>query len=243
MTELDALRRSVIATYLALARNAPSAKVERVDGIWLCTSAIRHPIGNFAIGFDGPAMPERVVEEAMQKPHFRAFFLPGDRPDDLEQQAVGAGLRERYALTGMILDQPFPHREAIIEAETEETVERVTGFITDTFFWRSHRRSRQLLSQVMAAAHPQHRYFYLEDEVGIIAAGTLTLDAEVIGLYNLCVRGDARSQGVGSSFTSELSHRAKDLGDHVALLCDDSLVPWYSRQGYRQIGSLRALSA
>jgi N-acetylglutamate synthase-like GNAT family acetyltransferase len=211
--------------------------------VWLCRSAIRHPIGNFAIGFEGAALPEQIVDEALQKPHFRAFFLPGDRPDDIEQQAEAAGLRERYVLTGMVLDQPRPDRERIIEAETPESVERVTEFITNTFFWRSHRRSRQLLSEIMAAAHPEHRYFYLDDKFGIVAAGTLTLDAEVIGLYNLCVRGDARSQGIGSSFTTELSHRAKELGDHVALLCDDSLVPWYSRQGYRQIGSLRALSA
>lgn len=243
MTELEALRRSVIGTYLGLARKAPNATVERIEDVWICHSTLRHPIGNFAIGFDGTTLPEQIVKEAMQKQHFRAFLLPGDRPKDIEQRALAAGLRERYILTGMILDHPAPDREEIIEAGDGESVGRVTGFITDTFFWRSHRKSRQMLAQIMAAAHPHHRYFYQEDEFGMVAAGTLTLDAEVIGLYNLCVRGDARSRGIGSSFTAELSHRAKALGEHVALLCDDGLVPWYSRQGYRQIGSLRALSA
>ena len=243
MTELEALRRSVIGTYLGLARKAPNAQVERLEDAWLCRSAIRHPIANFAIGFDGTTIPQQIVNEALLKQHFRAFLLPGDSPEDIGLRALAAGMRERYVLTGMILDRPISSRETVLEAFDEESVARVTGFVTDTFFWRSHRKSRQALAEIMAAAHPQHRYFYEEDEFGMVAAGTLTLDAEVIGLYNLCVRGDARSKGIGSSFCAELSHRAIALGEHVALLCDDGLVPWYSRQGFRQIGSLRALSA
>ena len=233
----------MIHTYLSLGRCAPGALVETVEGATVCRSSIRHPIGNFAIDFRGTGVADEIVNEALERPHFRLYFLPGDDPPDIEELSIAAGLRLRYELAGMELTQDPPGSAAVIEAESVEAVQEVATFITNTFFWKSPRKSRGMLARIMAASHPQHRYFFEKDEKGIVAAGTLTLDAEVIGLYNLCVRGDARSRGVGSSFAAELGRRARALSSHVALLCDWGLIPWYSRQGYVQVGSLQAFGA
>jgi len=243
VTKAQALRRNVIGTYVSLARQSPAVEIESSEGALVCCSAIRHPIGNFAIGFSGTALPDRVVNEAVARSYFRIYSLPGDEPADLEDRLFGAGLRFRYELAGMALKELPVTRATVCEAETPEAARKVADFITNTFFWRSPKKSREALAGIMARTHPDHRYFYEEDEFGIVVAGTLTLDAEVIGLYNLCVRDDARSRGVGSSFASELSRRAMALASHVVLLCDQELVPWYSRQGYVQVGSLRAFSA
>ncbi|MEO7453776.1 MAG: GNAT family N-acetyltransferase [Fimbriimonadales bacterium] len=242
MTETKALRRCVVETYLALARCAPGAKVELIDDAWVCRSAIRHPIGNFAIGFGGTSLPESIVNQAMERAHFRMFLITGDTPTGLDALAVNAGLRLRYELIGMTLSKPLALEVSVQEADATNVGE-VAGFIADTFFWRSTAKNRAVLAGIMAAAHPKHRFYYAKDDSGIVVAGTLTLDEECIGLYNLCVRDDARSRGVGAAFTAELSRRAMGLADHVALLCDESMVPWYSRQGYASAGSVRAFSA
>ena len=243
MTRDIALRPSVIHTYVSLATQSPGAKIESIEGVTMCRSAIKHPIGNFAIDFAGTTLPPEVVNEALARNHFRLYFLPGDSPQDLERLAETAGLRLRYELAGMALATPCEGEADVREAVTAEEALSVATFITETFFWRSPPKSRATLAGIMAASHPDHRYFYEEDKKGILAAGTLTLDAEVIGLYNLCVRGDARSRGVGSSFAAELGRRAKASAEHVTLLCDWDLIPWYSRQGYVQVGSLRAFGA
>lgn len=233
----------MIDTYVSLARLSPASHVEQVGEAWLCRSSIRHPIGNLAIGLNGTGIPERVVNVVMSQPYFRLYSLPGDDPAEFAEAAFKAGLRERYELTGMVL-----HAAGTAEIELNEAVDlaeaqRVAGFIADTFFWRTPKRSREALARIMASAHPKHRFFWLEDETGTTAAGTLTLDAEVTGLYNLCVRRDVRSRGLGSSVAAELSRKAASRSGHVALLCDTELVPWYSRHGYRIVGSLRAFSA
>lgn len=233
----------MVFTYTSLGACAPNAKVESIGGATVVRSSIRHPIGNFAIDFRGTGLPDEIVNEALDRPHFRLFFLPGDEPLDVEGKADTAGLRLRYDLVGMALKEPQAGSATIEEAETPDALKRVTTFITDTFFWRSPLKSRNALAQIMAAAHPNHRFFFEEDKKGILSAGTLTLDDEVIGLYNLCVRGDARSRGVGSSFTAELGRLARKSSEHVTLLCDVDMIPWYSRQGYVQVGSLKAFGA
>jgi GNAT superfamily N-acetyltransferase len=238
----QALRKNVVETYIALARCAPDSRVEQTEAACVCRSSIRHPIGNFAIGFCGTELPDEIVKVAMDHPFFRLFFLPGDAPDGLEALASNRGLRLRFELNGMALGEAQPMEADVHEADAAGVGE-IADFIADTFFWRSAAKNRGALARIMAAAHPKHRFFYETDGKGILAAGTLTLDEDCVGLYNLCVRDDARSRGVGAAFVAELSRRAKRLADHVALLCDESMVPWYSRQGYRQVGSVRAFSA
>ena len=106
MTRDIALRRSVIHTYVGLATQSPGARIESIEGVTMCRSAIKHPIGNFAIDFAGTTLPPVVVNEALARNHFRLYFLPGDNPQDLERLAETAGLRLRYELAGMPLSSP-----------------------------------------------------------------------------------------------------------------------------------------
>ena len=243
MTEVEAFRTCVCRTYTELASGAPGADLRLNSDVWMVRSAIRHPIGNFAINFQTDHLPSDVITEAQLRPYFRAFFIDGDRPPNIADLAVNHGLRERYVLAGMVLDaKPEPGLE-IEKAHTEALALETALFITETFFWRSPPKNRQILAEIMASQFPRHEFYALRDKRGIVSAGTLTVDAEVIGLYNLCVRVDARSQGIGAAMAAELGALASARSNQVVLTCDQELVPWYSRQGYKKVGSLTAFSA
>jgi hypothetical protein len=205
---------------------------------------MRHSIGNFALNFRGDDLPEKAVLKAFANPHFRLFFMDGDSPIDLSDRAEAEGLRMRYELTGMGLSRLRGNeRLELLRAKDADDARNVAAFMADTFFWQSPRASRHRLAQIMCSCFPRHEFYSLLDDHGIAAAGTLTLDGEVIGLYNLCVRHDLRSQGLGTRLTTELSRLAQPRADHVVLLCGEDLIPWYARIGYEKVGSLLAYSA
>jgi len=210
----------------------------------MCRSRIDHPIGNFAIRFQGETLPPKPVDEALRSPSFRLYTLSGDCPEDLNKRLLGIGMKLRYQLSGMSVGTTRHRGENdLVSASTAADALDVARFITATFFWRSTRTVREQLASIMAASYPNHEFYAVRDKRGIIAAGTLTLDAEVIGLYNLCVRPDVRSQGVGTSVFTELGRIASARASHVVLTCDPDLVPWYAHRGCTVAGSLEAFSA
>jgi hypothetical protein len=217
--------------------------VDRESDYWICRSQVEHPIGNFAIRFDCDTLPKEPVEEAIRTSIFRLYTLTGDRPADLHDRLLGIGLRRRYELIGMTLESSRCGSECCLSAATtpSEALD-IARFIAATFFWRSSRTVREELAATMAASHPSHEFYALRDQFGIVAAGTLTLDVEVIGLYNLCVRPDVRSQGVGTSVFTELGGLAAARAKHVVLMCDPDLLPWYSQRGCTVVGNLQAFS-
>jgi GNAT superfamily N-acetyltransferase len=223
---------------------AAGAKVRYDKDHWSCRSTVGHPIGNFAIHFQGGLLPMKPVKEALRNATFRLYTLTGDTPRDLEGRLLSIGLRHRYELVGMAVESmPAAERCQISAAGSAPEALEAARFIAATFFWRSNRIVREELAAIMAASYPNHEFFWLRDRFGIAAAGTLTLDAEVIGLYNLCVRPDLRSQGIGTSVFAELIHLAAERAPHVALMCDPELVPWYAQRGCTPVGKLQAFSA
>ena len=243
MTELEALRDCVSRTYTELATGAPGASVELGADVWIARSSIRHPIGNFAIRFAADHLPEKVLTEVRTRPHFRAFVMDGDTPMSLGDLALNHGLRERYQLAGMVLQKPTSPHTDVERAQSPEDALEIATFITETFFWRSPPHNRRLLAEIMASQHPRHEFYALRDDFGIVSAGTLTPANEVIGLYNLCVRVDARSRGIGAAMAAALGAIAAARSNYVVLTCDEELIPWYSQQGYQSVGSVRAFSA
>ncbi len=231
-------------TYVEIGSKAAGAKVQCRPNYWLCRSRVDHPIGNFAIRFEGNTLPLKPIEEALRTQAFRLYTLTGDTPPDLGDRLRSVGLKRRYELVGMTLDRADIAAESeLTMASTPSDALEVARFIAATFFWRSTRTARDELAATMAASHPNHQFFSLRDQFGIMAAGTLTLDVEVIGLYNLCVRPDVRSRGVGTSVFTELGQLAASRANHVVLMCDPGLVPWYSQRGCTVAGKLQAFSA
>lgn len=231
-------------TYLEIGSKAEGARVDRNPEYWMCHSRVDHPIGNFALRFNGDSLPLKPVQEALSIPSFRLYNLTGDSPSDLQDRLLGIGLRKRYELAGMVLQSaPQSVVREVSAAKSKEEALEVARFIASTFFWRSTRTVREELASTMAASHPNHEFYSLRDQFGIVAAGTLTLDVEVIGLYNLCVRPDVRSQGIGTSLFTELGRLAASRARHVVLMCDPDLIPWYSHNGCTVAGKLQAFSA
>jgi len=244
VTPAEAFRHCVSTTYIEIGSKAPRARVHSGQDYWICLSGVDHPIGNFAIRFNCEGLPKKAVEEAFRRPSFRLYTLTGDKPNNLQDRLVDIGLKRRYELTGMIVEPDSQSAEGMLSvATTPAEALEVAKFIAATFFWRSTRTVREQLATTMAASHPNHEFFSLRDQFGIMAAGTLTVDVEVIGLYNLCVRPDMRSKGVGTSIFRELGRLASARARHLVLMCDPDLVPWYSQRGCTDVGNLQAFSA
>lgn len=244
LTDVEALRENVGETYISLGRNAPGAKVAQTDSMWSCSSRFAHPIGNFAAHFRlSPRELGHVVSIAEAKPHFRAYVMDGDLPVNLGKQLEKAGLKPRYALVGMVAGMRTEPGHPVLERDlSKDRVEVTSKFVSDTFFWRSDRGTKRSLATLLAASADTQEFYSLSDASGTVAAAALSITGGVAGLYNLCVRLDRRSAGIGSSAVSQMIRLAAQRKLRLVLQCEDSLASWYSALGFEKGAELVAYS-
>ncbi|MGI8922838.1 MAG: GNAT family N-acetyltransferase [Fimbriimonadales bacterium] len=244
MTDVEALRQNVGETYISLGRNAPGARVTQSDSMWSCSSRFAHPIGNFATHFRLSSNElERIVSNAEAKPHFRAYVMDGDRPADLGKRLERVGLKPRYKLAGMVAGAHGEHGDTILERDSsKERISVTAKFVSDTFFWRSDRDTRRSLTALLAASADSQEFYSMGDGSGTVAAAALSITGSVAGLYNLCVRQDRRSAGIGTRAVSQMLRLAAERNLRLVLQCEDSLASWYSAQGFEKGAELVAYS-
>lgn len=242
----EAIRLNVSETYLALGAGAPGAVVVRSERAWTCRSAFDHPIGNFAVYLSLSDDDVRyLADSANGTPDYRIYYMTGDRPADLPRRLEELGLIERYALTGLELEeQPRDSSELLQRCRDDVQVQETAQFMVDTFFWRSAGSLRATLALILADAGKRgHEFYFAKDKRGYLAAASLSITGNVAGLYNLCVRPRERGRGLGSEAVHQLSRISLARGDRLVCQCDRGLVQWYERLGFAQASELRAYSS
>lgn len=240
MNELEALRENVIATYLALGSATKDSRIENTPEYTICRSTFRHPIANFAINLNTSEKGlEMLIKIANESPHFRIHQMSGDAVEDLGEKLRQNDLIRFHELAGMVLRNPPQKTQNLARLVPKNKVAEVTNFMVEHFFWGSPKPLKTELASIVASVDMLNQRFYAAKEgKNLVAAGTLVLTDNAVGVYNICVRTDRRRHGIGSEIVKQLSAIAVKEGRQVVLQCDPSLVSWYRKLGYEEIGKL-----
>lgn len=247
LTSAQAIRLNVCETYFVLGSHAPGARAEKTPEMWLCQSDFAHPIANFAAHFDlnGDESFYRVVAFAKAAPYFRAYAIPGDSPNAIASRFEREGLSPRYRLIGMESASVNGNPESVVRLVTDSvSITETAEFMVRVFFWKSPDSVKQPLAKLLAySALAGHEFFQTKDEAGLEAAATLSITGDVAGLYNLCVRPDSRSKGIGSAIVRQLQQECRNRGLRLVLQCDEALVPWYAMLGFSEAAQVIAYAS
>ncbi len=245
MTTAEAIRLNVCETYLALGGLAPEAMVEKRPDRWQCLSPFCHPIANFAAHFDISDMGvAQIAAIAKGVPHFRAYVTPGDSPRNLGELLEARGLSAKYRLTGMEATVYATSAPTVLcRALDGDSIRETARFMVDTFFWRSPESLRKPLVQLLKKSAANGHEFYFAGSDSIEAAATLSITGGIAGLYNLCVRPDCRSKGIGSDMVRQLSNICLQRAHRLVLQCDGALAPWYGGLGFSEGAQLVAYAS
>ena len=92
--------------------------------------------------------------------------------------------------------------------------------------------------QLKTASEQSFISLYAYDGERLIATGRIISDG-VINAY-LCGLGvvpEYRNKGIGSQITKRLALYCKEQGLHLQLFCEDKLMPYYEKLGFRKFVS------
>lgn len=242
---VSAIRDNLAETYMALGMAAEGAIISRTDERWMILSSLRHPVSNFAARFD---LSEQAFRElcaiGRKSEHFRVYVCDGDKPETLHDDLLAEGARVLYTLTTLASDgEGALHEGKLQPVQGQEELDAACEMIVRTFFRRSEPWLRRHMQVALASSVGQgHEFWAARDKKGIVAVVTLVTAGGLLGLYNLCVREDQRSKGVGSAAVRQVLGEAVRRGMGVTLQCEPELAGWYRRLKFEVIGRTTAFS-
>lgn len=228
--------RNLLRTYFALGRASVGASITTEAGFELCTGNFDHPICNFAANVKlDPWTANRLAEIALERQHFNVYSLPGDLPASREVRdeiLSRAGFRKIYSLRQMVcqptaIDCPCD----LLFAESPAERFAIASFMANQFFSRHSSNFRRRVAD--ATANAIELRLYSQQRKGESIAGVMVSeDADMLGLFNLCVRPGNQNRGIGAAIVSAVQTMAYEKGKPVGLQCEEALVAWYEHQGF-----------
>ena len=230
---------NLLATYLALGRELPGAEIVQNDGYLALLSDLPHPSGNFAsrLRLD-PWTAAELRDLAASRLAFQAVALPDDGPEHLDELLQRAGFRISMRLVTMVASPSEARSDlAMLPCEGEIARRRIARFMADSFFAHEPHKLREAMAKALGRAEALSIYAHHVREKPT-AAVALVREAEMMGVYNLCVAGPRRGKGHGSAVIAWCLAQAAAERLPVCLQCAASLEPWYARHGFVRVGSV-----
>jgi len=237
------VRQNVLATYLAIGRTFPGAVVRETEPFVLLLSDLNHPSGNFAARLSlDPWSAADLRRIAASRDSFQVLALSEDAPEHLTELLRRAGFAVVHRLVSMIA-RPHDGKSEIGMAYCTEWEERLDAgrFIAEAFFSREPAPIRQAMAEAVAIAPSLAVHSHISRE-RIVAAVTLARDADVLGIYNLCVAPSQRGKGIGTSIVRWCLAQASHEGLPACLQCTPALEPWYARLGFTRSSAITVWS-
>lgn len=237
-----AIRENAVATYLGLVENIDGATLTRPYGIRLVRGPGNFSFCNFAAGFDFAAddadrVVDLLLENAQDSRGFCVFCSSADSSIGMLDKLMASGFSPRQSLVGMV-STGGPEGEVAEVVEQTERGQRllVCQFMAMVFFGWMSRDARDAIA--LATALSRHSILSVgpvEDPDGAVM---MVASENIFGLYNLCVKAEARGKGLGSSIVMAVQALAGKNDSPVGILCERSLVSWYQWQRFEPVGSI-----
>jgi GNAT superfamily N-acetyltransferase len=230
-------------TYLSLGRSLPGSRLIEEDGFRACLGVHDHPICNFALDLLlDPWVVRKLSRIAAERPSFRIYVLPGDRPTHSQELMVRSGFRETHSLVAMgaggqeaKLDLPVERVHSVDDRR------QIAEFMAAQFFSVHKQDFRKTVAEATFLAEDLELY-RVGDQSRPMAAFMLSRSGETLGLYNLCVSARLRRRGLGARLLSWCKNLAFSESRSVVLQCDSGLTPWYCRNEFNSLGTIRVFS-
>ena len=230
-------------TYSALGRATVGATVEEREPFVHCRGDFPHAICNFALRLNLDLDSIRQLNEAATaSDHFQIYHCPGDHPDHAIELLQRADYALGYELSIMACEgQDVRENQGLVQAGSIGERHEVATFMINQFFGRSERfiRNQIIASTVLA---DDLELWMLRDPQGINGACMLCEDEHSIGLYNLCVRLNARGKGLGQSIVETTLKRARRKSKILTLQCHPEIEGWYERFSFERLGFVSVFS-
>jgi ribosomal protein S18 acetylase RimI-like enzyme len=217
-------------------------EVEPYDDVLAYRSQVPLPLFNAITGArftDGDRARALLTAYVQHGRPFMWWLTPSTSSPGIEAALAEAGL-EPELVPGMHIDLPgrvtgpLPAGVALatvppVQADTFVQV-CLDGFEFPDF-------ARQPMASMLGAVDPQRMRHLVATVDGTPAAcGSLWLDGDVAGLYNITTLGAHRGRGLGSAVTRGLMDLATELGcAHAVLHASEMGLPVYERVGFVQV--------
>ncbi|RYG19603.1 N-acetyltransferase [bacterium] len=124
--------------------------------------------------------------------------------------------------------------------EPDERLE-VGQFISEAFFSREPVAIRGAMANALAQAPSLTVHSHIVKDRPV-AAVTLARDADILGIYNLCVAPKQRGKGIGSALVRWCLAEAAAENRPACLQCLPTLEPWYLGLGFTRSSTITVWS-
>ena len=221
----------MVETYLSLARSAEGARHFEDDGIVGVQATSNHPAANFSI----VARPNiHSVTRLFQTSPHSAYVLPTDQSHSVVEMMKKAGFQQGSTLNLMFMRNPIGGINLDLETVKGFSARYDhTMFLAKQFFSAANASFCEGIATLTAAAETCE-LLALGGKTGTIAGAMLVQTSNTLGLYNISVAPENRHAGLGSDLVRSLVAIAASRNCTATLQCNDSLVPWYERLGFRK---------
>ncbi len=242
LESLQALaRQNLIYTYQELARPLGGVQMHEGPDFFGCYSRLDHSFCNFAMAINEES-PDRCKalargfgEHARARSSMRVFEVPGDVPEEFGQYLTPEGFRVGNVLSMMAGEGEDRPGDCDLQ-KIEDSVGRqyLARFMISQFFPASAVEFRQLV--LKATSEAPHELWAVGSPENPIAAVMISSSPGSFGLYNLCIRSQDRSKGLGTQILEFMQHRAYLENRVLILQCDLNLETWYRARKFKKIG-------
>ena len=225
----------MVETYFALAKSASGFCRFEDEGIIGCRSMSSHPAANFSV-VARPNLP--AITRLSQMGSHTAYVVPTDQSGSVVEMMRGAGFSTGNSLSLMFQRNPGGGVDLDLETVTGFSARYDhTKFLASQFFSTASSSFCDGISTMTALAE-KCELIRLTGKNGVTAGAMLFQTGAILGLYNITVAPESRSQGLGGNLVRSLVGVAASRRCTATLQCNESLVPWYERLGFRKYGAV-----
>lgn len=243
---LEDARQNLITTYRGLASVLPDIALVPNEHFVRVKSHRPYSFCNMCVGFHCAeheiaqvALEVRALCEA--SPHFRAFSLTGD-PPAFRGALEAAGLSSVHRLEWLLADpilKPCERPAPVLATEMEER-SLVADFIVEGFFEKHPRQFKSAVHETTAKSSFELLYWGRIERPS--AACMLVHTSGCLGIFNVIVATRERNQGWGSDVIHYCAALAGQKRLKMSVQCDASLVAWYRKFGFVQVGNVESFA-
>jgi ribosomal protein S18 acetylase RimI-like enzyme len=217
-------------TYIALAYNATGFRTYEDEGIVGCLSDLQHPAANFVMIARPTPRSIQKLKQLSQERHLMAYLYPTPEVTSIVESLQRLGFEVSNRLNLMFYRGETTKKEIALETVSGFS-ERYDWalFLAKQFFSHVDEKFSQDIAGLTASA----RCDLLRSFAGDCGA-MVKQTSDTLGLYNIAVSGEKRNRGMGADLVRTLVAEAQERNLHSVLQCNDSLVEWYERLGFRR---------
>lgn len=174
---------------------------------------------------------------------FSWWVSPYDKPDDLSDRLIHAGLTNAENNIGMYINldgwtprSPINHLKIVKVTNKKGLQDFARVLVNDQ---KSYEQYYTWIAEVYTSDDPIEFYVgYVNDKP--VTRGEIVYFAQVAGLYAVSTATDERRKGYGTAIERFLLQRAKELGFHMAVLqASPEGLPLYLKQGFVECGTFK----